>query len=67
MIKEKQLFFVECFSGVQLGHVQLLDFKVFLSHVTLTDIELFFFPWSLTSGLISKQILYALSCDIIKP
>ena len=38
MIREKQSIFGECFSGVQLGHVQLLDY------LALTDTESFFFP-----------------------
>ena len=42
--KLQNSIFVECFSGVQLDHVQLLDFKGFLQHLTLTDTELFFCP-----------------------
>ena len=54
-LKRNNSIFTECFSRLHLGHARLLDFKGFLQHVTLTDTELFFGPWSLTSGLISNR------------
>ena len=65
MIKEKQFNFRRVPFRVPSGHVQQLNFKGFLQHVTLTDTELF----SLISYLRfnrRKQFLYVLSWGIIK-